>query len=116
MPSAGDSSPQSGEYVLDSYALLAYMEAEPGSNRTRELLEMAKEGKCRLSMCVVNLGEVMYIVERKRGLLRAQETLARISELPMWSKGSFVGGSAVYYCQVFGLLPSWAFWHSEEKR
>jgi predicted nucleic acid-binding protein len=34
-------------------------------------------------MCVVNLGEVMYIVERERGLSKAQETLARMGELPV---------------------------------
>ena len=71
------------EYVLDSYAVLAYLEAEPGSDRVRELLEAAKEGECHLYMCVVNLGEVMYITERERGLPKAQETLARIDELPV---------------------------------
>lgn len=71
------------EYVIDSYALLAYLEAEPAGDRVRELLEAAKEGKRRLYMCVVNLGEVMYIVERERGLPKAQETLARIDELPI---------------------------------
>ena len=83
MQNTGNSSPQAGEYVLDSYALLAYLEAEPGSDRVRELLEAAKGGKCHLYMCVVNLGEVMYIVERERGLPKAQETLARIDELPI---------------------------------
>jgi predicted nucleic acid-binding protein len=71
------------EYVIDSYALLAYLEAESAGNRVRELLEAAEGGKCRLYMCVVNLGEVMYIVERERGLPKAQETLARIDELPI---------------------------------
>jgi ribonuclease VapC len=83
MQNVGNSSTQAGDYVLDSYALLAYLEAEPGSDRVRKLLETAKEGKCRLYMCVVNLGEVMHIVERERGLSRAQETLARIDELPI---------------------------------
>lgn len=78
-----NSSPQAAQYVLDSYALLAYLEDEPGSDRIGELLEMTEEGKCRLYMCVVNLGEVIYIVERERGLPRAQETLARIDELPI---------------------------------
>ena len=78
-----NSSPRSGEYVLDSYALLAYLEAEPGSDRIRELLDAAKDRKCHLYMCVVNMGEVMYIVERERGLPKAQETLARIDELPI---------------------------------
>jgi ribonuclease VapC len=83
MQNAGNSSPQTSEYVLDSYALLAYLEGEPGSDRVREMLEAAKDKKCHLSMCIANLGEVMYIVERERGLLKAQETLARIDELPI---------------------------------
>lgn len=83
MQNAGNSSPQIGEYVLDSYALLAYFEAEPGSDRVRKLLQAAKGGKYHLYMCVVNLGEVVYIVERERGLPKAQETLARIDELPI---------------------------------
>jgi ribonuclease VapC len=78
-----NSSSQSGEYVLDSYALLAYLEAEPGSGRIRELLEAAKGRSCYLYMCVVNMGEVIYITERERGLPKAQETLARIDELPI---------------------------------
>ncbi|MBI2860584.1 MAG: type II toxin-antitoxin system VapC family toxin [Chloroflexi bacterium] len=83
MQHAANSLPQSGEYVLDSYALLAYLEAEPGSDRVRELLEAAKGKDCHLYMCVVNMGEVMYIVERERGLPKAHETLARIDELPI---------------------------------
>ncbi len=77
------SPPRFGEYVLDSYALLAYLEAEPGSDRIMELLDAAKDRKCHLYMCVVNMSEVMYIVERERGLPKAQETLARIDELPI---------------------------------
>jgi predicted nucleic acid-binding protein len=83
MRNAGNSVPVTGDYVLDSYALLAYFEAEPGVEQVRRLLEAAKEGECRLHLCVVNLGEVMYIVERERGLPKAQKTLARIDELPI---------------------------------
>ncbi len=83
MQNEENSSSTSKDYVLDSYALLAYLEAEPGSKRVMELLEAAKARKCHLSMCVVNLGEVVYIVERERGLPKAQETLARIDELPI---------------------------------
>jgi predicted nucleic acid-binding protein len=78
-----NSSSVAGEYVLDSYALIAYLAAEPGSDRILELLTAAKAAKCNLRMCVVNLGEVMYIVERERGLHEAQNTLARIDELPI---------------------------------
>lgn len=71
------------EHVLDSYALLAYFGAEPGADRVKSLLEAASLGKCRLFLSIINLGEVVYIVERERGLPRAQETLARIDELPI---------------------------------
>lgn len=71
------------EYVLDSYALLAYLEAEPGGERIQKLLEEATESRCNLYMCSVNLGEVIYITERERGLSKTQETLARIDELPI---------------------------------
>jgi predicted nucleic acid-binding protein len=70
-------------FVLDSFALLAFLEAEPGSDRVMELLELASKSKARIYMCIVNLGEVMYIVERELGLQKAQETLARIDELPI---------------------------------
>jgi predicted nucleic acid-binding protein len=70
-------------YVLDSYALLAYLEDEIGSDRVKELLEGAKVRKTHLSMCAVNLGEVIYIIERERGLGKAQETLARINMMPV---------------------------------
>lgn len=83
MQPGANETPDVKEYILDSYALLAYFEAEAGSKRVKELLEESKEGACRLYMCVVNLGEVMYIVERERGLPKAQETLARIDELPV---------------------------------
>jgi predicted nucleic acid-binding protein len=83
MQNAGNNSLRTGEYVLDSYTLLVYLEGEIGSSRVKELLEAAKSRQCHLYMCVVNLGEVIYIVERERGLLKAQETLARINELPI---------------------------------
>ncbi|MEW6141567.1 MAG: type II toxin-antitoxin system VapC family toxin [Chloroflexota bacterium] len=83
MPDRENNPAVSGEYVLDSYALLTYLGAELGGGRVEKLLESARDGRCHLYMCVVNLGEAMYIVERERGLPRAQETLARIDELPI---------------------------------
>ena len=79
----GDSISAGGKYVLDSYALLAYFEGEAGAGQVSKLLISAEAGKSRLYMCVVNLGEVIHIVERERGLPKAQETLARIDELPV---------------------------------
>lgn len=69
--------------VLDSYALLAFLEGAAGGERVRELLQKALVGRCKLFMSIVNLGEVVYITERERGLPKAQEILARIDELPI---------------------------------
>src|ERR1039458_8542585 len=83
MQNEGSSAAPTGDYILDSYALLAYFEAESGSGRVLKLLEAAKAGKCRVHLGVVNLGEIIYITERERGLQKAQEVLARTNELPI---------------------------------
>lgn len=83
MPVVGSNLREVKEYVLDSYALLAYLQAEPGGQAVKRLLENALQGECSLHMCIVNLGEVLYIVEREGGLTKAQETLARVDELPI---------------------------------
>ncbi len=71
------------EYVLDSYALLAYLKAEAGGEPVKKLIEAAREEKCRLYLCLINLGEVMYITEREKGSSKAEDTLAMIEELPI---------------------------------
>jgi len=70
-------------YVLDSYAVLAYLKEEVGYEAVLNRIVDAKEGKCRLFMSLINLGEVLYIVERERELSKAQEVLALIDELPV---------------------------------
>lgn len=54
-------------YVLDSYAVLAYLQAETSGLKVKELLEAAKTGDATIYMSLINLGEVLYIVGRKLG-------------------------------------------------
>jgi predicted nucleic acid-binding protein len=70
-------------YLLDSFALLAYLNDEPGGGRVQEALGLAKTHKCRLVMPLINLGEVLYIIERERGLPAAQAVLALVESLPL---------------------------------
>ena len=70
-------------FVLDSFALLAYLQDEPSASRIETLLENAKREKCRLMISVINLGEILYITQRRGGLSTAQETLALIQQLPI---------------------------------
>lgn len=67
-------------FVLDSFALLAFFQAEPGGLKVRELLERVPRGEVDLAITTVNLGEVAYRTERVFGLERAQEVLAKIEE------------------------------------
>jgi predicted nucleic acid-binding protein len=69
--------------VLDSFALLAYLEGEPGMVRVRTLLTEATKGAIALYLSVINLGEILYIVEREQGLIAAQRALAALDQLPV---------------------------------
>jgi ribonuclease VapC len=70
-------------YLLDSFALLAYLNGEPGGARVQEILALGKNHKCRLVISLINLGEVLYITERTRGLPAAQTVQALVESLPL---------------------------------
>jgi len=70
-------------YVLDSFALTALFQEEPGAAKVQKLLEGARGDEHELHMSVVNLGEVAYTVENRRGLEASQEALAAVDQLPI---------------------------------
>jgi len=70
-------------YILDAFALMAYLNGEPAADRVRELLSDGENGKCHIHMSIINLGEVLYNTERNYGLDKAQEALAAIKGLPI---------------------------------
>lgn len=70
-------------YVLDSFALIAYLEDEPAAQRVQKILEDAEKNKYKIYISIINLGEVLYSVERRNGLEKTQEVLALIQNLPI---------------------------------
>ena len=71
-------------YVLDSWAVLAYLKKEtPADLRVRDLLEQAGQGKARLLLSLINLGEIYYTVGRARGAKFAESILAEMRLLPI---------------------------------
>ena len=70
-------------FVLDTFALLAYLQDETGASRVETLLENAAKDKCRLCISIINLGEMLYIIERREGVARTQDALALIRQLPL---------------------------------
>jgi ribonuclease VapC len=69
--------------VLDSFALLAYLEGEAGMPRVRSVLEGAAARRHTVYLSLINLGEALYITERERGLVAARRTLGAVDELPL---------------------------------
>jgi predicted nucleic acid-binding protein len=63
-------------FVLDSFAVLALLGREPGSQEVADLLRKAQEEEARVLMTWVNAGEIAYIVERRWGLERLYAALA----------------------------------------
>jgi ribonuclease VapC len=70
-------------YVLDSFALLAYFNGEPGMERILLALEEVEQGRCRVIQSIISLGEVLYITEREVGITQAQAVLAATEQLPI---------------------------------
>ena len=69
--------------VLDSWALLCYLEQESGYEKMIDLFEKAVESSKPLFMCIVNWGEVYYQVARRFGEQKAQEIEHLIQTLPI---------------------------------
>jgi len=70
-------------YVLDSFAILAYLGNEEGADKVEELIDKAERGEVKLFMNYVNLGEVYYIVAREFGTAKANEAIAIVKRLPI---------------------------------
>jgi predicted nucleic acid-binding protein len=71
------------KYILDSYALLAYFQAEPAGAKVRNILKEAGAGASKAFLSVISLGEIYYIVARKRGEAEAGAITEAISRLPV---------------------------------
>jgi predicted nucleic acid-binding protein len=69
--------------VLDSFAVLAFLFAEPGHEKVLAVLEKAAETDSDLLIAAPNWAEVRYIVERKVGLAEWREARARLLGLPL---------------------------------
>ena len=70
-------------YVLDSFALLAYFQAEAGGAAVRTVLEAARDRRAAPGMSLINVGEIYYILYRERGAARAEAAVADIRALPI---------------------------------
>jgi predicted nucleic acid-binding protein len=71
------------KYVMDSYALIAYLEGEESGKSVIPILEDALEGKADIYQSIINWGEIYYIALREGGEERAELYRSTISKYPI---------------------------------
>lgn len=67
--------------VLDSWAILAYVQAEPAGTRVKSLLIEAAEAGSHLWMSSINLGEIWYLLARRNSGDYATEQLSELAQI-----------------------------------
>src|SRR5947207_14110361 len=67
--------------VLDSWAVIAYLEDEPAAERVADIISDAHEQGIPLFMTVVNAGEVWYIVAREASASDAEASIKQLRDL-----------------------------------
>jgi ribonuclease VapC len=69
--------------LLDSFAVLSWLQDEPGAPVVAQLLAEAKESREQLLLHEVNLAEVHYLTIRRVGEDRARSIAAQLVRLPV---------------------------------
>jgi predicted nucleic acid-binding protein len=68
-------------YLFDSHALLAFFQNETGANVVYGILQKSREQKLDRLICIINLGEVIYMTKKHFGDEKKLEILGRIHQL-----------------------------------
>jgi predicted nucleic acid-binding protein len=71
------------QYVLDSYAVLAFLNNEPPAQDIEDVLRLARKGELEIYMSWVNLGEVYYRLHRVYNRQTALQVVEIIKAWPV---------------------------------
>jgi predicted nucleic acid-binding protein len=69
--------------VLDSWALIAFLEDEPAADEVEKLLQRAADERHKLLLSAVNWGEVYYNTMRAVSQEAAEQKVQEIASLPI---------------------------------
>lgn len=67
--------------VLDSWAIMSYLQDEPSAERVADMIADAHEEDVPLLMSVVNAGEVWYILARRTSEADADRSIRQLRQL-----------------------------------
>ena len=68
-------------YVLDTWAVIAYLEDEPSGEQVEDLIATAHEEQIPIYMSVVNVGEVWYTMAREISEEEANASVKTLRDL-----------------------------------
>jgi len=71
------------KYILDAWAVLAWLGKEKGYLKVRGLLDRAKDGEIELGINMINFGEVYYVIGKEMGLRKAESIEEKLRLLPI---------------------------------
>ena len=69
--------------VLDAYAVLTHLEGESAGQKVTRLLKEAERGRAECFINAVNLAEVLYVTQRRKGRRAALDIYALIESWPL---------------------------------
>ena len=69
--------------LLDSFAMLAFLNRERGFEKVRSLLRTARASSEPLLMNEITIGEAYYVTAKDRSVDHAEEFLRRLETLPI---------------------------------
>ena len=79
----GVQKPAGKVFVLDTWAVLAYLQAEPAAQEVRQVLRRARRGEVSILFSIINFGECLYVIERRHGVQRALSDANTIDQLAL---------------------------------
>ena len=75
--------------VLDSWAVIGWLQGEePAQAKVRDILDEASRGAAKVSISLINVGEVFYLIAKRHGAALAERFLADLMMMPIQEHSS----------------------------
>ena len=71
------------KYVIDSFAMIAFFEDEPGADQVEKILQSLLKRKTKAFMSVINWGEIYYNTLREQGYACAEKVIEQLRQYPI---------------------------------
>lgn len=70
-------------YILDSFAIIAYLKDEKGADKVEAILNKGIKGHAEIYIHMINLGEIFYVIFREAGEIQADAVYGKVKRYPV---------------------------------